>query len=101
QSRTLRAAQLLAAAVTHHRGAPLEVDVRYRQDLRGGVGQDWNILLPGDARDLFEGRRPGVGAGTGEDIDHRGPRPDAGLQLGGVLHLDDPGSDRADGRVVV
>ncbi len=47
-------------------------------------------LPPCDACDFLEGRRPGVGLGTRENINHCRPRTDGSLQLLCVVYFYEP-----------
>jgi hypothetical protein len=100
QSGGLRPAQALAAAVADERGAELQVDVRYGQDLGRRVDQHRHAALVRGLADGLRARRAFVRVRAGQDVAERCARAEGGLELVGRLDLDDLHARRAQRRVV-
>ena len=100
QAGGLRPAQAFAPAIGHERCAVLQVHVGNRQNLCRGVDHDRHTLRLGDRRNGFHVERAVVRVRAGKNVDHRGPWPERGLELGERRYFDDAHADGAKGRVV-
>ena len=78
QSRALRTADGLAAAVGDDGGAALQVHVGNRQHFGRRIDEDGDVLRSGDPCHRFEHR---IGPAVGQEVDHRRARIDGALEL--------------------
>ena len=78
QSRALRTADGLAAAVRDDGGAALQVHVGNRQHFGGRIDEDGDVLRSSDPCHRFE---HGIGPAVGHQVDHRRARIDGALEL--------------------